>query len=117
MYRFTPQKDEKVRKKGLAGMHIGRESLSGALYLTNQRLLFVGYIHGNVYVNEKSIALKQIREVRGGKTFFIIPNELNVTTDGNEHLRFIVHERNEWLASIRAELALAGRMQSPAEGA
>jgi hypothetical protein len=113
MYRFTPEKDEKVRKKGLAGMYVDRESLSGALYLTNQRLLFVGYIHGNVYVNETPIALKQIREVRGGKTFFIIPNELNITTDRNEHFRFIVRERDEWLAAIRAEMALAGRVQAP----
>jgi hypothetical protein len=107
MYRFTPQKDEQVRKKGLAGMYVGRESLSGALYLTNQRLLFVGYVHASVYVNETAFALKQIREVSGGKTYYIIPNVLNITTVGNESFRFIVRERDEWVAEIRAAIGTA----------
>ncbi len=113
MYSFTPLKDEKLTRKGLANMYLGRESLFGALYLTNQRLLFVGYIHGNVYVNETSVALKQIREVRGGKTYFIIPNELKIIDDRNEHYRFVVRERNQWIEAIRAEMALAGRVLAP----
>ena len=96
-------------------MYLDRESLTGALYLTNHRLLFVGYIHGNVYVNETAVALGQIREVRGGKTYFLIPNALNITNDRNEHLRFIVHERDEWIKAILAEMAMAGRVQAPGQ--
>jgi hypothetical protein len=86
--------------KGLAALHVDRESLSGALYLTNERLVFVGYIHGSVYVNEKSVELEHISEVRGGKTFWIIPNELNIITDSAESIMFIINERDKWIAAI-----------------
>jgi hypothetical protein len=100
LYKFDLRNNERILKKGLAAMHQDGESLSGALYLTNKRLVFVGYIHGKVFANEKSVELGHIREIIGGRTLMIIPNELKIVTESETRLSFIVSGRNEWIASI-----------------
>jgi hypothetical protein len=100
LYRFDLRDNEQIVRKGLAVMHADSESLSGALYLTNKRLVFVGYIHGKVFADEQSVELGHIREIRGGRTLMIIPNELNIFTYADKRLRFIVSGRDEWIASI-----------------
>jgi hypothetical protein len=104
LYRFELKENEQILMKGLAVLYAGGESLSGALYLTNERLVFVGYIHGSAYADEKSVELKHISEVRGGKTFLIIPNELNIITDSDERLRFVINERDKWMAAINRSI-------------
>ncbi len=114
MYRFSLGTKEKILKKDAATLHLDREALAGALYLTNERLVFVGYEVGVVFKTEKAVSLKHIREIKGGKTMFIIPNVLDITTENNERLKILVQGRDEWLTAIRGEAATAGQEQ-PAE--
>jgi hypothetical protein len=107
MYRFTLNENEKILKKGEAILHVKDESFTGALYLTNERLVFVGFVLGAFHQHERSVSLMQIKELTAGKTFFIIPNVLNVTSDADEHLKIVIQERDEWLAAIRNHMAAA----------
>jgi hypothetical protein len=108
MYRFSLKENEQILKKGEAILHIEEEGLSGALYLTNERLVFVGFVLGASHQQERSVSLKQIRKLTGGKTFFIIPNVLNITSDADEHLKIVIQERDAWLAAIHNHMAAAG---------
>jgi hypothetical protein len=109
MYRFTLKENEKILKKGEASLHIDDAGLTGALYLTNERLVFVGFVLGAAHQQEKSVSLNQIREIKAGKTFFIIPNVLEITIDDNDCLKVIVRRRDEWLAAIRSQMAVMGK--------
>ena len=104
MYTFPLEPDEKIIKKGHASLHINREAWTGALYLTDSRLVFVGYVMdiNTKYIDE--IPLAHISGVKGGKTFFIIPNVIDIDTIRGRSLEFIVHKRNEWLEAINKEL-------------
>ena len=113
MYRFSLEKNEQILKKGTASLHIDRDALSGALYLTNERLMFVGFIFGAATQQQKAVSLKHIREIKVGKTLFILPNVLHIALDDGEHLKFVVHGRDEWLSAIRTQMAVAGIMRAP----
>ena len=97
----------------MATLHIDREALTGALYLTNERLVFVGYVAGVVCKTVKAVSLRQIGEVKAGKTMFIIPNVLDITIENNERFKIIVQGRDEWLAAIRQGVVMVGREQPP----
>jgi hypothetical protein len=109
MYRFSLKENEQILKKGEASLHIDDVGLTGALYLTNERLVFVGFVLGAARQHEKAVLLQQIRELKTGKTFFIIPNVLEITIDDGERLNVIVRGRDEWLAAIRSQMALKGK--------
>jgi hypothetical protein len=107
MYRFSLKENEHILKKGEAILHSEEEGLSGALYLTNERLVFVGFVLGASHQQERSVLLRQIRELTVGKTFFFIPNVLNITSDANEHFKIVIQERDEWRAAIHDHMAVA----------
>jgi hypothetical protein len=113
MYRFPLGNKEQILKKDSATLHIEREALTGALYLTSERLVFVGYVSGLIHKTIKAVSLKQIREIEGSKTMFIIPNVLDITLENNERLKVVIQGRDEWMAAIRREAALSGREQPP----
>jgi hypothetical protein len=100
LYKFALKENEQILRKGLAVMLHDRESLSGALYLTNKRLVFVGYMHGCVFVHENEIELSHIRQISGGRSFLIIPNEMTVTTSSGERFRFTLTGRDGWISAI-----------------
>lgn len=102
MYRFSLEQNEQILKKGTASLHVDRDVFAGALYLTNERLVFVGYVHGVNTKYEKAFSLKQIKEITLTKTLFIIPNAFVVTLADNEQFELVVHGRNEWLEAIRS---------------
>jgi hypothetical protein len=113
MYRFPLGNKEQILKKDSATLHIDREALTGALYLTSERLVFVGYVSGLVHKTIKDVSLKEIRKIEGRKTMFIIPNVLDITLENGERLKIIIQVRDEWMAAIRREAALTGREQLP----
>jgi stage V sporulation protein SpoVS len=112
MYRFPLEHTEQIIKKDLATLHIDRVGLTGALYLTNERLVFVGYEVGVVFKMVKAFSLMQIREIKAGKTMFIIPNALEITIENNERLKIIIQGRDTWLTAIREGVVAAGREQT-----
>jgi hypothetical protein len=81
-------------------------TLSGALYLTNERLVFAGFILGGPAIKkELAFSLKKIASVSGGKTALLIPNAVDIATADNEHFRLVLRDRNAWLAAIRKQLS------------
>jgi hypothetical protein len=110
MYRFPLGNNEKILKKDFAALHGDREALTGALYLTNERLVFVGHVSGVVFKTIKAVSLKQITEIKGRKTMFVIPNVLDITIENKERFEIVIQGRDKWLAAIRQEAALAGRI-------
>jgi hypothetical protein len=106
MYSFPMNEDEKIIMKGLASLHLPEHAFHGAVYLTNERIVYVGYVMdiGKKYMEE--IPLVRVAEVVGAKTFYVIPNVLAITTLTGETFKFVVDagERNAWLKAIHAQL-------------
>lgn len=104
MYRFPLEEQERIIKKDHANLYCDGEAFTGAFYLTSERIVFVGYlmdIHDK-YIEE--VPLSHISEIKPGKTFFFIPNAIDVSTIRNRNLRFIVNGRSKWLEAIRDQL-------------
>jgi hypothetical protein len=104
MYVFELYNDERITKKGMATL-LTDEHLAGALYLTNRRLVFVGYINDISFKNEMSVQLNQIVEMKSAKTFMCIPNAIEISTKKNERFRLIIQKRDDWMTSIRNAMA------------
>lgn len=105
MYSFPLGENEHVLKKGMASLHIERDAFSGALYLTDDRLVYVGYMMDITRKYLEEIPLEHIAKVNPGKTFFVIPNVLDIVTIQGQRFKFIVEKRNEWLTAIQNKLA------------
>lgn len=104
MYKFPLNDTETILRKDLASMSINDEAYNGALYLTNERLVFVGYVMDirNKYIEE--ILFHQIEELKPVNSLFIVPNALSLTTINGRKRRFVVKDRNAWEAEIRKKM-------------
>lgn len=106
MYSFPLGESEEIIKKSHASLHLEDSAFTGAFYLTSERLVFVGYV---MDINRKQmteIPLAQVSEVRGEKTFYVIPNVVVVSSAWGKSLRVIVDpgSRNAWLEAIKQQL-------------
>jgi hypothetical protein len=106
MYRFPLNDNENILKKSLASLHLEDNAFTGALYLTDQRIVFVGYVVNITRKYLEDIPLEHVAKIEAGKTFWVVPNVIDVTTIRNRKFKIIVNpgERNEWLGAIKAEL-------------
>lgn len=106
MYSFPMAEDEKIVKKGHASLHLEDSAFTGAFYLTSERLVFVGYVMDITRKYMEEIALSAVSEVRGEKTFFVIPNVLMIESAAGKRMKVIVDpgDRNGWIAAIKAEM-------------
>ncbi|MDF2572675.1 MAG: hypothetical protein K0R55_4279 [Sporomusa sp.] len=104
MYSFPLEPDEIIKKKCLASYSCDGDVLSGALYLTDYRLVFVGYALSisNKYMDE--VLLTHIKELRPEKTFFLIPNVLKVVTIKDKVIQLVLKGRNQWLEEINKHI-------------
>lgn len=104
MYSFPLESDEVIIKKCLASYTCNGDVLNGALYLTDNRLVFVGYALSitNKYMEE--VPLTHIKELQAIKTFFVVPNALQVVTIQDKVIKFVVKGRNEWLEAVNNQL-------------
>ncbi|WP_371370693.1 GRAM domain-containing protein [Sporomusa aerivorans] len=103
MYSFPLEDEELILKKCLASYSCDGNVLNGALYLTDHRLVFVGYALSinNKYMDE--VLLTHIKEILPEKTFLIIPNVLKVITIKDKVIKFVVKGRDEWLEAINKQ--------------
>ncbi len=106
VYSFPLEEDEVIIKKGMANLYCEDAVLNGALYLTNQRLVFVGYLLDLAHKQLEEVPLVHIKEIKPEKTFFIIPNVIVLTTIRDRKLKLIVHGRNSWLSDINRQTNL-----------
>jgi len=104
VYSFRLEDDELILKKAMANLYVEREAYNGALYLTTGRLVFVGYMMDIRRKYVADISLVHIKEIKPGKTFFVIPNVIQITTINGGTLKFIVDRRDEWVAAISRQI-------------
>lgn len=103
MYSFPLETDESILMKGEANYSCGDTHLTGALYLTGHRLVFVGYV---LTLDDKlmeEVLLSHIKDVKTEKTFYIFPNLIKVTTIDDKKISFVVKNRDEWFRKINQE--------------
>ena len=106
MYSFPVEASENILKKGLVNLESDGESFSGALYLTTERLVFVGYLLDITHKYLEEVPLAHISEITRGKSLFIIPNVLKVLTIQDKIFKFVVSGSNEWMDEINKQITL-----------
>lgn len=106
MYSFPMNDNEKILKKGMASLHCGSEAFNGALYLTNERLAFVGYMLDltNKYLLETP--LEHITELKKEKTFFVFSNVIAVSTLREKNFKILLQKRDEWFQAIMQQIKM-----------
>lgn len=104
MYSFALTENEQIIKKGMASLHQGATAWTGALYLTCDRLVFIGYIMDITRKYMEDIPLEHILKVRPEKTFFVVPNVLAVETIRGKTVKFIVEGRDQWLEAVEDQI-------------
>ena len=103
MYSFPVEVGENIVKKDLVNLQCDGEAFSGALYLTTQRLVFVGYLLDITHKYMEELPLTHISEITRGKSLFIIPNVLKVQTIQDRKLKFVVRGSGDWLVEINKQ--------------
>ena len=96
--------NEKIMHKALANMHDNDLIVNGALYLTNERMVFVGYLPNDITKVSCEISLYHIKEIRPEKTFRMFNNIIRIISIRDEQYKFIVDKQKEWLAQIDRQL-------------
>jgi hypothetical protein len=105
-YEFQINENEKILHKALANMQEDELIVNGALYLTDERIIFVGYIPNTRTRVTSEVPLEHIKEVRPGKTFLVFNNILRVINIRNEEYKFIVDGQKEWLQQIEKQIKM-----------
>ncbi|MDU2065551.1 MAG: GRAM domain-containing protein [Sporomusaceae bacterium] len=105
MYSFKLLEGEKVVKKGLGNLTIEDSVLNGAMYLTTERLVFVGYLLENAENKfSTDLSLYHIAELQKEKTFYIIPNVLVIRSIQDVVWRVGIGKRDSWYDAIEAAI-------------
>ena len=86
---------------GLANHFLNLEGRGGRLALTRTELVFMPHVV-NLQRGELRIPLSEIASVAAVRTWGIIPNGLAVTLKSGKVERFVVNDRNGWVAALRA---------------
>jgi hypothetical protein len=105
MYIIRLAAGERILKKAVGTALVGDKAGLGALYLTTERLVFVGYERLLITTTvEEEIPLEHIDEIRAEKSLAILPNTIAVSTIRGQRFKFIVAGRDEWIAAIRNQM-------------
>ena len=107
-YGFEINENETILHKALANMEDNDLVANGALYLTNERMVFVGYILNSRTRVSCEVSLYHIKEVRPEKTFYVFNNIIRIISVRDEHYKFIVDTQREWLEQINRQLSVIG---------
>ncbi len=102
---FKLQEGEKITMQGSANLSNIVNSKGGKLYLTNQRLVFIG--HGKNIGNDAYVVnIESIMAVKKASTMSIfmlcipIPNAIRVITNNGITTKFTVSDRKKWINAI-----------------
>ena len=85
---------------GLANHFRNFEARGGRLALTNTELVFVPHVV-NIQRGDLHIPRSDIASVAAVRTWGIIPNGLAVTLKSGKVERFVVNDRNDWVAKLQ----------------
>lgn len=106
MYSFPVEARENIIKKGLVNLELDGEAFSGALYLTTERLVFIGYLLDITHKYMEDIPLAHISGITPGKSLFVIPNVLTIKTIKERKLKFILSGSGDWLTEINKQITM-----------
>jgi hypothetical protein len=105
MYAFQLAAGEKILKKSVGTAHIGDKAGLGALYLTTERVVFVGFERLLITTTvEEEIPLEHIDEIRAEKSLAVLPNAIAISTIRGQRFKFVVDGRDAWIAAIRGQM-------------
>jgi hypothetical protein len=107
-YGFPLKDDEKIIYKEHANMHDSEYVLSGAMYLTDMRIVFVSLVPNSNNKVTYSISLYDIREVKTEKSLFVFNNILRIVDVHDNRYKFIVKGQKKWQAQISMQLDQIG---------
>lgn len=109
MYSFKLLDNEKIIKKNLANLTLEGTIFNGALYLTTERLMFVGYLLDQGDKHYTDISLVHIDKIRREKTFYIIPNVLIIHSIQEVEWKITITGRDSWYDAMQKQMALIVR--------
>jgi len=95
---------EKIVHKALVNMHDNDLIANGAMYLTDERLVFVGYVPNERTRVFCEISLYHIKEVKPEKTFLVFNNIIRIIDIRDEQYKFIVDDQKVWLEQIDLQI-------------
>ena len=99
-------KGEKIEIETQAGRLINRIIFPGKLYLTDQRLIYIGFEYFQ-FEKIKSIKRKDIVDIQPVKIYNMIDNGIEIQDRfGNKH-KFNFDNRDEVLVALQAEMNIA----------
>lgn len=101
---FPLTEGESLVRNGRANMQRGAETVGGTLYLTTERLVFVGHAF-NVRSGPSEVPLALIAEVGTAWTKLLgviplMPNSIAVTLRDGTVLSYVVTGRTSWIEAI-----------------
>jgi hypothetical protein len=96
-------KNEVIIKKGPANHFKGLEGVGGALYLTNNRVIFKSHAF-NIQRHTDIFPLDEIVDIGKRKSMGIIPNGIFIKMKDGRIEKFVVKNRSKWLAEIQDRL-------------
>ncbi|MBN1582026.1 MAG: hypothetical protein JXA89_15080 [Anaerolineae bacterium] len=91
---------EQTIKEGPANHWRGAESVGGKLLLTNMRLHFQSH-KVNIQTHDVSYPIWEIVSVEKQSTLGVVPNGIVVTLKDGHQERFVVDDRDDWIAKIQ----------------
>jgi hypothetical protein len=92
-------KNEKISFQDTANQIIKRKKVSGKLFLTNERLLFVSH-KLNIQSEFTSINPSDITSIEKIKMMMFFDNGLKVTLKDATSYTFVVNERKTWIEKL-----------------
>lgn len=102
MYSFRMLENETIVKKALANLTVEKTVLNGAMYLTSERLVFVGYLLEEPnYKYTIEMSLYHIAELRRERNCFFISNILVIRSIQDEEWRLAITKRDSWYEAIQ----------------
>lgn len=101
MFGFRLQPGESLLKRGEGCMSVEDSTVLGTLFLTTQRLIFVGLTRRYLTsVAAVEIPLEHIDTIKTGKTLKFIANAIRLTTIRGGNFTFLVGDRDRWVSAI-----------------
>ena len=104
MYSFALLANETILKNGLACLELDEFHLYGALYLTNERLLFIGYTRMNAFKHKVEIDLAHIEHLQTKKTLSLFDNAIQIMTFQGFTCTIIIDQRDQWATDISQQM-------------
>jgi hypothetical protein len=106
MYSFELLQNEQIIKKAVGNLTIENTLFTGAFYLTNERMMFVGYLLDQTQKHYTDISLYHIDELRKEKTFRIIPNVLIIHSVQGVEWKVLITGRDSWYEAVQKQISL-----------